>query len=168
MSSCAVTSFRFFSDGNKRVPDYFHPSLVQQVINRGVVTVKDGSVCYQSQCGMSCHLQTKRLQAANVPDSLAMRLSAPADYSDLLAKYDTWMFDCDGVIWRGDQLIDGAIDVLNILRIMSMDGPFKLIFVAYVTCGGKKRKCYSSPITPRNPGRSTRANSIIWVLKLTL
>lgn len=44
------------------------------------------------------------------------QLSTPADYITLLDKYDTWMFDCDGVLWHGDTLIDGATDVLDILR----------------------------------------------------
>jgi len=40
----------------------------------------------------------------------------PERYQELLAKYDTWMFDCDGVLWHGDRLIDGATEVLQILR----------------------------------------------------
>jgi len=40
----------------------------------------------------------------------------PEYYQELLNKYDTWMFDCDGVLWRGDGLIDGAVEVLKILR----------------------------------------------------
>ncbi|KAF7319597.1 4-nitrophenylphosphatase [Mycena chlorophos] len=47
---------------------------------------------------------------------MAVRLSAAADYEALLDKYDTWMFDCDGVLWHGDRLIEGAIEVLSILR----------------------------------------------------
>jgi len=43
----------------------------------------------------------------------------PGGYKELLDKYDTWMFDCDGVLWRGDGLIDGAADVLQILRSQS-------------------------------------------------
>lgn len=44
------------------------------------------------------------------------RLSSVGDYEGLLAKFDTWMFDCDGVLWNGDRPVDGAIEVLNILR----------------------------------------------------
>ncbi|EIN14684.1 p-nitrophenyl phosphatase, partial [Punctularia strigosozonata HHB-11173 SS5] len=44
------------------------------------------------------------------------RLTAPSDYAQLLEKYDTWLFDCDGVLWTGDRLIDGAKEVLGILR----------------------------------------------------
>jgi 4-nitrophenyl phosphatase len=51
---------------------------------------------------------------------MATRLSDSAGYASLLGKYDTWMFDCDGVLWQGDRIIEGAVDVLNILRAMSM------------------------------------------------
>jgi len=40
-------------------------------------------------------------------------------YRALLDKYDTWLFDCDGVLWNGDQLVDGAKEVLEILRRQS-------------------------------------------------
>ena len=43
-------------------------------------------------------------------------LNAPEHYTALLDKYDTWMFDCDGVLWHGDALIDGATAVLDLLR----------------------------------------------------
>ncbi|KAF8123684.1 HAD-like domain-containing protein [Boletus edulis] len=47
---------------------------------------------------------------------MATQLSSKEDYESLLDKYDTWMFDCDGVLWRGDSPIDGAVEVLDILR----------------------------------------------------
>ena len=50
---------------------------------------------------------------------MAARLSTRDDYADLLDKYDTWLFDCDGVLWEGDRLIDGATEVLGILRRQS-------------------------------------------------
>jgi len=40
-------------------------------------------------------------------------------YRALLDKYDTWLFDCDGVLWNGDQLVDGAKEVLEMLRRQS-------------------------------------------------
>lgn len=51
---------------------------------------------------------------------MSSRLSSPEDYEALLDKYDTWMFDCDGVLWSGDHSIEGAIEVLDILRNRSM------------------------------------------------
>lgn len=37
-------------------------------------------------------------------------------YADLIDKYDTWLFDCDGVLWRGDDVIEGIKGVLELLR----------------------------------------------------
>ena len=47
---------------------------------------------------------------------MAKRLSATPDYKELLDKYDTWLFDCDGVLWQGDRMIDGVPEVLSLLR----------------------------------------------------
>merc|ERR1719453_330376 len=41
------------------------------------------------------------------------KLSIPAD---LLDKVDVFIFDCDGVIWKGDSLIDGVPATLEMLR----------------------------------------------------
>ena len=47
---------------------------------------------------------------------MAARLSTKADYEGLLNSYDTWLFDCDGVLWEGTRLIPGAKEVLAFLR----------------------------------------------------
>lgn len=47
---------------------------------------------------------------------MSVHLSSVQDYSTLLDRYDTWMFDCDGVLWHGDRLINGAVEVLELLR----------------------------------------------------
>jgi 4-nitrophenyl phosphatase len=44
------------------------------------------------------------------------KLSSTEEYSDLIAKYDTFLFDCDGVLWSGDEIIPGAVKVLEKLR----------------------------------------------------
>lgn len=67
---------------------------------------------------------------------MSRRLSAPPDYAALLDKYDTWMFDCDGVLWQGDKLIDGAVEVLRLLRersplIDTQILPLILVFALY-------------------------------------
>lgn len=49
------------------------------------------------------------LQMANV-----LKLSDPQ--SELLDQVDVFIFDCDGVIWRGDSLIDGIPETLDKLR----------------------------------------------------
>ena len=50
----------------------------------------------------------------------SVRISSPGEYAKLLDNYDTWLFDCDGVLWRGDQLIEGVTEVLDMLRRRSM------------------------------------------------
>ncbi len=54
---------------------------------------------------------------------MSTRLSTAQDYISLVDKYDTWLFDCDGVLWHGDRLVDGAIEVLQLLRDKSMSNP---------------------------------------------
>lgn len=44
---------------------------------------------------------------------LCSKLTVPAD---LLDKTDVFIFDCDGVIWKGDSLIDGVPAVLDMLK----------------------------------------------------
>lgn len=51
---------------------------------------------------------------------MSIRISTPSEYAKLLDNYDTWLFDCDGVLWRGDHLIEGAAQVLDMLRRRSM------------------------------------------------
>ncbi|KAG6832870.1 hypothetical protein H0H87_012803 [Tephrocybe sp. NHM501043] len=67
---------------------------------------------------------------------MSARLSSEQDYATLLDKYDTWMFDCDGVLWHGDRLIDGAVDVLELLRRKNK----KVLFVT--NNATKSRKSY--------------------------
>jgi len=44
------------------------------------------------------------------------RLESKADYEAFVDRYDTFMFDCDGVLWHGDHVIPGIKDVLVHLR----------------------------------------------------
>jgi 4-nitrophenyl phosphatase len=64
------------------------------------------------------------------------------DYETLLDKYDTWIFDCDGVLWHGDRIIDGVVDVLKFLRQKSEHSLFICSPTANFS-GGKKRPLYS-------------------------
>ena len=47
---------------------------------------------------------------------MATRLHSVEEYKTLLDKYDTWLFDCDGVLWEGTRLIPGVVEVLSYLR----------------------------------------------------
>jgi len=52
---------------------------------------------------------------------VAKKLSTKEEYSTLVDKYDTFLFDCDGVLWNGESVVDGVIDVLSMLRSKNKD-----------------------------------------------
>jgi len=39
-----------------------------------------------------------------------------AEYAKLIEKYDTFLFDCDGVLWNGEHVVQGAAEVMRYLR----------------------------------------------------
>lgn len=60
---------------------------------------------------------------------------------DLLSKTDVFIFDCDGVIWKGDALIPGVSSVLEKIRAMGK----KIFFVTNNST--KSRKGYLKKFT---------------------
>lgn len=69
---------------------------------------------------------------------LCKKLEVP---SELLDNTDVFIFDCDGVIWKGDSLIDGVPKILDMLRKMG-----KTVF--FVTNNStKSRKGYLGKFT---------------------
>ena len=42
-------------------------------------------------------------------------ISDDADRKHLLHSFDTFLFDCDGVLWECDKPIDGSIEAINFL-----------------------------------------------------
>ncbi|KAA8519237.1 hypothetical protein F0562_013493 [Nyssa sinensis] len=55
----------------------------------------------------------------------ASQLLSPQNVRDLFDSVDAFLFDCDGVIWKGDKLIDGVPQTLEMLRSKGK----KLMFV---------------------------------------
>lgn len=62
-----------------------------------------------------------------------IRLSTDAEYQTLINGYDTFMFDCDGVLWHGDHLVPGVRQVLAYLRALS-----RRLFSCYCTTSFEK------------------------------
>ena len=62
---------------------------------------------------------------------------AESDKLPLLEATNTFIFDCDGVIWKGDCLIEGIEETLEMLRSMGK----RLIFVTNNST--KSRKSYA-------------------------
>lgn len=63
-------------------------------------------------------VQLTNMMADEILTSSPYRLLASDNVGDLLNSVDLFIFDCDGVIWRGDAMIDGVPDTLEMLRSM--------------------------------------------------
>ncbi|KAF9114657.1 hypothetical protein BGX27_010234 [Mortierella sp. AM989] len=44
------------------------------------------------------------------------KLTSIEEYKTFLDKYDTFLLDCDGVLWHSSTVIDGVLDTINFLR----------------------------------------------------
>ncbi|XP_071689762.1 phosphoglycolate phosphatase 2 [Rutidosis leptorrhynchoides] len=69
--------------------------------------------------------------------SVSLPLSV-TNFRDLFDSVDAFLFDCDGVIWKGDTLIDGVAQTLEMLRSKEK----KLVFVT--NNSSKSRKQYAN------------------------
>merc|ERR1711943_179041 len=88
------------------------------------------SVLVQSKVTSSAkrNTQSKRISATTqISASMAhkQRKMDIAEAKKLLDKTKTFIFDCDGVIWKGDSLIEGVPETIAMLREMGK----RLIFV---------------------------------------
>ena len=59
----------------------------------------------------------------------------------LLDSVDTVLFDCDGVIWRGEQAVPGAAEVINLLKEQGK----RVVFVT--NNSGKTRRMYADKMS---------------------
>ncbi|KAL5140645.1 Phosphoglycolate phosphatase 2 [Glycine soja] len=57
--------------------------------------------------------------------SMSPQPLSPHNFRDLFDSVEAFLFDCDGVIWKGDELIDGVPQTLDMLRAKGK----KLVFV---------------------------------------
>ncbi|ODV85742.1 hypothetical protein CANARDRAFT_27836 [[Candida] arabinofermentans NRRL YB-2248] len=56
---------------------------------------------------------------------MSIKVASKDQVDTILTKYDTFLFDCDGVLWLGDHLLPKIIETLNLLRSHNK----KVIFV---------------------------------------
>ncbi|BBN00085.1 4-nitrophenyl phosphatase [Marchantia polymorpha subsp. ruderalis] len=93
---------------------------------------------------VSSQVATKKAELGDAPRSrsfAAVRMSAGkdapmlTDAAQLISSVETFVFDCDGVIWKGDTLIDGIPETLDMLRALGK----KLIFVTNNSTKSRKQ-----------------------------
>lgn len=65
------------------------------------------------------------------------KITSKEQVSQLLQNYDTFIFDCDGVIWLGDHAIPGAVESIELLTSLNK----QVIFVTNNST--KSRKAYT-------------------------
>ncbi|KAK9822700.1 hypothetical protein WJX81_003938 [Elliptochloris bilobata] len=63
--------------------------------------------------------------AGNGASGSAARRASEENMRSMVDKVSAFIFDCDGVIWRGDSVIDGVPETLDMLRAMDK----RLVFV---------------------------------------
>ncbi|EPX72468.1 4-nitrophenylphosphatase [Schizosaccharomyces octosporus yFS286] len=47
---------------------------------------------------------------------MAIKLEKPDQYKEFLDKFDVFLFDCDGVLWSGNEPLPGVKDTMELLR----------------------------------------------------
>ncbi|GJP41983.1 hypothetical protein CLOM_g1585 [Closterium sp. NIES-68] len=67
--------------------------------------------------------------------SAAEKAPLLTDARALIDSVETFLFDCDGVIWKGDKLIDGVPETLDMLRAMGK----RLVFVTNNSTKSRKQ-----------------------------
>ncbi|XXG89238.1 hypothetical protein AAC387_Pa12g1289 [Persea americana] len=75
--------------------------------------------------------------ASSRPSSFTVRASAQQlkNANELINSVETFIFDCDGVIWKGDSLIDGVPQTLDMLRSKGK----RLVFVTNNSTKSRKQ-----------------------------
>ncbi|KAI0511506.1 hypothetical protein KFK09_012136 [Dendrobium nobile] len=78
------------------------------------------------------HSQPTRSVSANTMNASSQKLENP---DDLIDSVETFIFDCDGVVWKGDKLIDGVPETLDMLRSKGK----RLVFVTNNSTKSRKQ-----------------------------
>ncbi|EFJ06782.1 hypothetical protein SELMODRAFT_272252 [Selaginella moellendorffii] len=85
-----------------------------------------------SSSAMNCTAPAAAVAAAPAAAKAAPYLD---DAAQLIKSVETFIFDCDGVIWKGDKLIEGVPETLDMLRRMGK----RLVFVTNNSTKSRKQ-----------------------------
>ncbi|AQK44459.1 Phosphoglycolate phosphatase 1A chloroplastic [Zea mays] len=94
----------------------------------------------QRRGGLIAVPQASRVARRSVMAAAGAAAAAPAaakleDADALIDSVETFIFDCDGVIWKGDKLIDGVPETLDLLRSKGK----RLVFVTNNSTKSRKQ-----------------------------
>ncbi|KAI5671282.1 hypothetical protein M9H77_11646 [Catharanthus roseus] len=122
---------------------FCHPSLVLVIINQPNRASGSRYARHSAQLSSSHLCDCASTIMGDIP---AAAKSESASFSKLLTSHnlrqlldsvDAFLFDCDGVIWKGDVLIHGVPDTIDMLRSMGKN----LVFVTNNST--KSRRAYA-------------------------
>ena len=157
MNNDVLKEFRIHQDGRFRLSQItmklFIITFIIALVMLNYVTVK----AFRNSAKIMSNSKLFKLKSSStlITTNKTKPLKNP---KELLDKTDVFIFDCDGVIWKGDSLIDKVSKVLDKLR---QDG--KTIF--FVTNNStKSRKGYLKKFT--GLGLTVKPEGIHFILQL--
>ncbi|KAK4788953.1 hypothetical protein SAY86_020272 [Trapa natans] len=103
------------------------PSLFSTFIAVPTLRFSGGNICL-----CSSRRSSSRMYSNSIVSSAAKPLQDP---DKLIDSVETFIFDCDGVIWKGDKLIDGVPETLDMLRSKGK----RLVFVTNNSTKSRKQ-----------------------------
>nr|CAB3484951.1 unnamed protein product [Digitaria exilis] len=90
----------------------------------------------QRRVGLVSLAAASRAARRSVMAAAAVAPAAKLEDADaLIDSVETFIFDCDGVIWKGDKLIDGVPETLDLLRSKGK----RLVFVTNNSTKSRKQ-----------------------------
>ncbi|KAL0382581.1 UNVERIFIED_CONTAM: Phosphoglycolate phosphatase 1A, chloroplastic [Sesamum calycinum] len=86
--------------------------------SKRIPSVANPSLCNSLRPIVEWSFSKRKMDASASLRAVSPRASAEQlkDPDQLIDSVETFIFDCDGVIWKGDKLIDGVPETLDLLR----------------------------------------------------
>ncbi|MFS7936493.1 putative phosphoglycolate phosphatase [Helianthus anomalus] len=89
----------------------------------------------KKRVGWSRRMEDKKDLLATSATASSVAAQPLQDADALIDSVETFIFDCDGVIWKGDKLIDGVPETLELLRSKGK----RLVFVTNNSTKSRKQ-----------------------------
>ncbi|KAL0358756.1 UNVERIFIED_CONTAM: Phosphoglycolate phosphatase 1A, chloroplastic [Sesamum angustifolium] len=105
--------------------------------SKRIPSVANPSLCNSLRPIVEWSFSKRKMDASASLRAVSPRASAEQlkDPDQLIDSVETFIFDCDGVIWKGDKLIDGVPETLDLLRSKGK----RLVFVTNNSTKSRKQ-----------------------------
>ncbi|PIA25841.1 hypothetical protein AQUCO_10800057v1 [Aquilegia coerulea] len=112
------------------------PSLNYRFLaNKNISTTTHLSSGWRINSSSSSSSSSSKMEISNHPAAAAAAAQPLLNPDELIDSVETFIFDCDGVIWKGDSLIDGVPQTLDMLRSKGK----RLVFVTNNSTKSRKQ-----------------------------